>query len=889
MQGDYPQFLALGLAPLAFGALTRLFAADHASLGRVVALAVTLAAILLTHNISALLLGPTLAAYTVILGLGAAPRSADRSDEERPAYASTPSDGTRSRWANWRPDVRSIIVRGPASTAVSRLAGAGAAAPLALGLTAFFWLPALAEQGLVQLDRLRTDDYDVRNSFIDLPTLLAPPRVVDQTAANPPLYLHLGWGELALALATVPLVLALWRAGRPSPKDRIGPAALVHFAFGWALLLASAAMTLPVSAPVWRRIPLLMYTQFPWRVLELSALALALLAGVAVHCALRLARRAGWLEKSPGLRTSALIGGALLLLVVPSLVYLYPSQPFLTYGNLTAADVTAFERNGGAIGTTSTGEYYSADVTDRPTAPLPANLGQVGRLDRTSLPAGATATFLGSAGYDETYAVQLPRPTTLRFALIRYAGWEVLSDGQATPTRASPGQGLLLADVPAGAHAITVRFADTPVRRLGWILAFATLAILVTVGLGAAARLLLLGARASRPRESPGSPGLERQVQRGGTALTLTLSQGERGPGLQPAVLPWPFKARTLARPHAPPGPRSLNLGWQGSALLGLGFAALIALRATGAAPYDAVFARQSPPDRVIGAGHATQVRLADQVALLGYDVDRAVVHPGDAVSLTLYWRALRPMDRDYRALAMIAEIQGKGLLAQDDRPHPGGIPTRMWATDHYVVDRHTILVPAGAPAQVYELQVALYDPTTLVRLQQEGTSGWVGQQIILEPLHVLAARPVDLTQYRSIGNPTFGGNITLLGYRVSSDHVGPGQTLELTLVWRSARPLGQDYTVFTHLIDGNQNQAAGDDSQPVRGRYPTSTWLAGEDVVDAHAIAIPPSLAPGRYHLAFGWYDAKTLRRLDATAPDWQGPRSQIDLDLPISVDAVP
>jgi hypothetical protein len=246
-------------------------------------------------------------------------------------------------------------------------------------------------------------------------------------------------------------------------------------------------------------------------------------------------------------------------------------------------------------------------------------------------------------------------------------------------------------------------------------------------------------------------------------------------------------------------------------------------------------------------------------------------------------------MDRDYRTLGMIAKIEGKGLLAQDDRPHPGGVPTRTWETDHYVVDRHTIVVPTDAAPMVYDLQAALYDPTTLVRLQQDGVNGWAGQQITLGSLRVVPANPPDLGDYRSAGNPVFGGSITLSGYQVSADHVRPGGSLDLTLVWQSGRTPDHNYTVFTHLIDGQQNQAAGDDSQPVHGQYPTSSWLAGQDVVDRHTLAIPPNLAPGQYHLALGWYDSTTLQRLDATAPGWNGPRSQIDLDLPIHVDALP
>src|SRR5205823_14675950 len=116
--------------------------------------------------------------------------------------------------------------------------------------------------------------------------------------------------------------------------------------------------------------------------------------GLAVYLALQLGNRAGGFGRLANDRGAMLVGLALLLLVVPSLVYLYPHAPFLTYGTPTAADVTAFERNGRAIGTTSTGEYYPVEVTDRPTAPLPTNLARIGRLDRGLLPLDGSATLL---------------------------------------------------------------------------------------------------------------------------------------------------------------------------------------------------------------------------------------------------------------------------------------------------------------------------------------------------------------------------------------------------------------------------------------------------------------------------------------------------------------
>src|SRR5690606_16867513 len=81
---------------------------------------------------------------------------------------------------------------------------------LALGLTAFFWLPALAERDLVQIERLYgSANFFYGNHFLSVRELLAVPRPVDPVQVNPPLDFGLGIPQLLLALvAWLP-----WRSG----------------------------------------------------------------------------------------------------------------------------------------------------------------------------------------------------------------------------------------------------------------------------------------------------------------------------------------------------------------------------------------------------------------------------------------------------------------------------------------------------------------------------------------------------------------------------------------------------------------------------------------------------------------------------------------------------
>jgi len=102
--------------------------------------------------------------------------------------------------------------------------------------------------------------------------------------------------------------------------------------------------------------------------------------------------------------------------------------------------------------------------------------------------------------------------------------------------------------------------------------------------------------------------------------------------------------------------------------------------------------------------------------------------------------------------------------------------------------------------------------------------------------------------------------HILLLDYQVEPPtEITP--TLTLTLTWQAVAltpqavaPVDADYTVFIHLLAGEE-KVAQRDSQPCDGACPTSTWQPGKIMVDRHSLGLPPEAAPGPYRLAVGLY----------------------------------
>lgn len=123
-----------------------------------------------------------------------------------------------------------------------------------------------------------------------------------------------------------------------------------------------------------------------------------------------------------------------------------------------------------------------------------------------------------------------------------------------------------------------------------------------------------------------------------------------------------------------------------------------------------------------------------------------------------------------------------------------------------------------------------------------------------------------------------FKEGITLLGFNVAvedgegafSEEVLPlrlgdkGGRVRLTLWWEALAPVEEDYTVFTHLLDGEGRLVGGHDSMPANGWRPTSGWRREQVVRDIHYISFEAGEDLGEIIIEVGLYDLETGRRLE-------------------------
>jgi 4-amino-4-deoxy-L-arabinose transferase-like glycosyltransferase len=257
-------------------------------------------------------------------------------------------------------------------------------------------------------------------------------------------------------------------------------------------------------------------------------------------------------------------------------------------------------------------------------------------------------------------------------------------------------------------------------------------------------------------------------------------------------------------------------------------------------------------PQIQVSDGH-----LAPSIRLLGYDLPQQEVEPGGTLRFALYWEALRDVKTDYVLSLELVDEEGRVQAKHTDRPVDGTYPTTQWQAGEVLRDWHDVPVPPDAPEGEYGLSLVVMEGDSVVgearlaTVSVEGRPHYFDVPEIQQPLEILV-----------------GNSISLLGYVLDENQAQPGGVLSLALYWKATGTTETSYTVFTHLLDP-QNQVRGQkDSIPGDGTLPTTSWVDQEVITDVYELAIDADAPPGEYVLEIGMYDAATGQRLELREP---------------------
>jgi len=265
---------------------------------------------------------------------------------------------------------------------------------------------------------------------------------------------------------------------------------------------------------------------------------------------------------------------------------------------------------------------------------------------------------------------------------------------------------------------------------------------------------------------------------------------------------------------------------------------------------------------------HRINVTFDGKAELLGAEVDRVAVQPGDPIRVTLYWHALASMDRPNVEFVHLIDDQGVIVAQRDTWPGRGMYPTVVWQPGQVFVDTLYMDVPEAAYAPNNAiLQVGLYDSED-ARLNAIDASGKALDQNAATIGQVaIAPRSGD---YPNAMRVNFGGKVDLLGYEMfpTARSILPGEAITVTLYWRSRSTFDADYQVFSHAIRPNQRTSAEDNGKPLKGTFSTSQWPIGQVITDVRVLRFPPTAKPGLLDVEVGWF-LPQVGRLNVLADD--------------------
>jgi len=119
---------------------------------------------------------------------------------------------------------------------------------------------------------------------------------------------------------------------------------------------------------------------------------------------------------------------------------------------------------------------------------------------------------------------------------------------------------------------------------------------------------------------------------------------------------------------------------------------------------------------------------LGDKVVLLDYKLEGPLRH-GATIRLTLYWQALKEMEKDYTVFVHVVDEEGSLWGQWDSQPASGEWPTSSWEQGEVIEDAYNISIDVEGPREGYKIKVGMYLAETGERLPTESDTF-----ILLEP-----------------------------------------------------------------------------------------------------------------------------------------------------------
>jgi 4-amino-4-deoxy-L-arabinose transferase-like glycosyltransferase len=251
-------------------------------------------------------------------------------------------------------------------------------------------------------------------------------------------------------------------------------------------------------------------------------------------------------------------------------------------------------------------------------------------------------------------------------------------------------------------------------------------------------------------------------------------------------------------------------------------------------------------------------IHFEDQITMLGYEVDRREVRPGDLAWVTVCWKGEEKIEEDYFVFVHFL-VDHDLIAAQKDTYHGlGSFPTSLWPAGVVFCDRYPLVIPDTTPdSNQGLLSIGLYHRTG--ERVQVYSEDW---QPMGDNIRFAGPRVVFLEGQQRL-NYDWGHQVALVDYQLDKTVVIPGEILRISSYWRALQPMPADYVVTIQVMDERGTKIGQSDIPLSVEGQPTSAWQPGTTAEDHRTIQISPNAAPGVYEIKVGVYEPSTIQNL--------------------------
>lgn len=341
-------------------------------------------------------------------------------------------------------------------TSIAKLITIGCGYILSIGISSFYLIPAFVEKNLTQIDTILGGYFHYSNHFLYIRQFLVPNWGYGGSGWGPndEISFFLGFGQIFSLLVVILISLFLLKKTLIKRQKSYLPT-LAHLSLLGGLLGLSLFMTLLKSQPIWDKVELLSFIQFPWRFLATAILFLAILVAFGLKLIkLRLMRMAYFVIVFLGI-------------TLGNFYYFRPEKMMDNPSDLYYGDEEKI-RNA-----------QSGVLKDY----IPKNMdynGDTLRANYLDFQFPPKTTIELNDPHQKIYHFELSEGAMVELPIANFPNWTVEINGEKTEVLTSK-NGLLMTNLPAGSHTVGVKFDNSPIRNVADFISTASFIIFVYV------------------------------------------------------------------------------------------------------------------------------------------------------------------------------------------------------------------------------------------------------------------------------------------------------------------------------------------------------------------------------------------------------------------------